>query len=126
MKRLASKEFDTLRAECSQSNKGLLDFMMTVAAHAGPAVEPPTFEVRGNKGLGVTYWTNGRRFCRFDPKPQADHVWAMVPDADRSALGASGSVSPRSDGPWVTVKNLRGAVQLVPLILQSYNSAWKA
>lgn len=126
MKRLDPTEFDTLRVECSQANKDLLDFMMTVAEHAGPAVEPPTFEVRADKGLGVTYWTNGRRFCRFDPKPQADHVWALIPDADRTALGAAGSVSPRSDGPWVTVKDLHGAVQLVPLILQSYNSARRA
>ncbi len=122
MKRYGPDEFETLRSECSSSTRDLLDFLRTVAAHAGPAVEAPTFEVRaGGLGLGVTYWSGGKRFCRFDPKPQADHVWAMIPGGDRAGLGRAGSVSFRADGPWLTLKDMQGAVQLVPHILCAYD-----
>jgi hypothetical protein len=71
--------------------------------------------------VGITYRTCGRGFCRFDPKHEADHVWAWIPGADRETLSAAGTVSPREDGPWVTVKNMFGAVRLVSEIARSYD-----
>ena len=107
-------------AKCSQHTRDLLAFLRTVAENAGEHVGTPTFEGRG---IGVTYWVNGKRFCRFDPKHEADHVWALIPNADRHALDDAGKVSKREDGPWVTVRNMRGAVRLVPHILQAYDAA---
>ena len=120
MKEFDAKEFDARREECSQATRNVLDFLKTVAEHAGSHVEPPAFEVRG---VGITYWSGGKRFCRFDPKHQADHVWALVPGGDRVALGVAGTVSDREDGPWVTIKNMCGAVRLVPEILRAYDAA---
>lgn len=120
MKRFDSKEFDARREQCGQATRKVLDFLKNVAAHAGSHVEPPTFEVRG---VGITYWSGGKRFCRFDPKHQADHVGALVSGGDRVALAAAGTVSDREDGPWVTIKNMHGAVRLVPEILRAYDAA---
>lgn len=119
MKRLASSEFDRVVDACDQATQDLITFLRTAAENAGPEREAPSYEVRG---VGITYWAGGRRFCRFDPKPQAGHVWAMVPGADRRALQSAGHVSTRADGPWVTIRDLRGAVRLVPIILLSYDT----
>jgi hypothetical protein len=64
-----------------------------------------------------------KTLCRFDPKHQADHVWALIPHADRAGLGGADVVSDREDGPWVTVRNMRGAVRLVPHVLKAYDAA---
>lgn len=120
MKRLDASEFNEVVRSCDQATRDILAFLRTAAEHAGPLVEAPSFEVRG---VGITYWARGRRFCRFDPKPQAGHVWAMVPGADREALRTAGDVSAREDGPWVTIRDWAGAVRLVPLLLQSYDAA---
>ncbi len=122
MKRFDAKEFDARREQCSQATRNVIDFLKTVVEHAGVHVEAPTFEVRG---VGTTYWNAGKRFCRFDPKHQADHVWALVPGGDRVALEAAGKVSVREDGPWVTIKDMRGAVRLVPEILRAYDATTK-
>ena len=119
MTKFDATEFDARREECSHVTRNVLDFLKTVAEHAGSEVESPTFEVRG---VGITYWSRGKRFCRFDPKHQADHVWASVPGGDRLALAVAGTVSDREDGPWVTIKNMRGAVRLVPEILRAYDA----
>ena len=71
MTKFDATEFDARREECSHVTRNVLDFLKTVAEHAGSEVESPTFEVRG---VGITYWSRGKRFCRFDPKHQADHV----------------------------------------------------
>ena len=123
MKRLDSKEFDARRDECGQTTRDVLDFLRTAAEHAGSHVGPPTFEARG---VGIAYWTGGKRFCRFDPKPKAGHVWALVPGGNLVALAFAGTVSEREDGPWVTVKDVRGAVRLVPEILRAYDAASQA
>ncbi len=120
MKEFDASEFDALRDKCSKTIQNVLDFLKTAAEHAGADVEQPTFEVRG---VGITYWTRRKRFCRFDPKPQAGHVWALVPGAARASLERAGTVSKREDGPWVTIKNIRGAVRLVPAILEAYGAA---
>ena len=120
MKRLDSKEFGARREECGQTTRAVLDLLRTAAEHAGSRVDPPTFEARG---VGVTYWTGGKRFCRFDPKPKANHVWALVPQGNLVALAFAGTVSEREDGPWVTVKDMRGAMRLVPEILRAYDAA---
>ena len=73
MAKFDASKFDARREECSQSTRNVLDFLKTVAEHAGSEVAAPTFEVRG---IGITYWSRGKRFCRFDPKQHADHVWA--------------------------------------------------
>src|SRR3972149_704151 len=120
MKRLDAKEFDALRDKCSTATQDVLDFLRTAAQHAGAELEEPSFEVRG---VGITYWSRGKRFCRFDPKPQAGHVWALVPGAARASLEGAGIVSKREDGPRGTIKNMRGAVRLVPAILEAYDQA---
>ena len=120
MKELPAREFDARRETCGEATRNVLDFLMTAAEHAGPDVGKPTFEVRG---VGITYWSRGKRFCRFDPKHRADHVWAMIPGADRTSLEAAGKVSRRGDEPWVTIKNMRDAVRLVPEILKAYDAA---
>ena len=112
-----STGFDQRVVRCSQHTRDLVEFLRTVAENAGKHVGAPTFEARG---IGITYWVHGKRFCRFDPKHEADHVWALIPNADRIRLAKAGVVSDREDGPWVTVKTMRGAVQLVPHILQAY------
>jgi hypothetical protein len=110
-------EFDARVAKCSPDTQKILDFLRTAAAHAGRHVEPPVADA---KGVGITYRTGGRGFCRFDPKHEADHVWAWVPEADRGSLSAAGTVSPREDGPWVTIRSMHGAVRLVSEIVQPY------
>ncbi len=113
-------EFDRRVERCTPATRKLLGFLRTAAEHAGADVEPPTFD--GVDGTGITYRRAGKRFYRFDPKHQADHIWALVPGADRVALGAAGTVSEREDGPWVTLKNMRDAVRLVPEILRAYDA----
>jgi hypothetical protein len=120
MKGIDAAGFDERMAKCAPDTRDLIGFLMVVAQNAGVSVAAPTFEVRG---IGITYWTNECRFCRFDPKHQADHVWALIPNADRHALGEAGVVSDREDGPWVTIKNMRGAVRLVPHVLHAYDRA---
>lgn len=120
MKGLPARQFDARREKCGQVAQDVLAFLMTVAEHAGPDVEKPTFEVRG---VGITYRSLRQRFCRFDPKQRMDHVWALIPGADRVSLAAAGKVSAREDGPWVTIKNMRDAVRLVPEILKAYDAA---
>lgn len=117
---LSSQEFDARCVECDQDTRNVLEFLRTVAEHAGPDVESPSFEAQG---VGVTYWIGGRRFCRLDPKHQGHHVWVLVPGGDRIALAVAGKVSEREDGPWVTIKNMHGAVRLAPEILRAYDTA---
>lgn len=115
-----AREFDAVCGQCSQATRNLIDFLKMVAENAGTEVEPPTFELRG---VGITYWRRGKRFCRFDPKRQADHVWAFGPGGDRVALAGAGKVSDREDGPWITIRDMRGAVRLVGEILRAYDTA---
>lgn len=114
------EEFEEARKKLSPITRDVLAFLQTAAENAGGDVQPPTFELRG---VGTTYWTAKKRFCRFDPKKRAGHVWAFVPGADAVALAASGKVSPREDGPWVVIKNMTGAVRLVPEILRAYDAS---
>ncbi len=90
MKQFDPKAFDERVAKCPKKTQTLVAFLRTVAEHAGEHVGRPTFEVRG---VGITYWTNKRRFCRFDPKHEADHVGALIPGGDREALKEAGTVS---------------------------------
>ena len=120
MKEFDAREFDALRDKCNKATQNVLDFLKTATQHAGADVGQPTFEVRG---VGITYWSRKKRFCRFDPKHQAGHVWALVPGAARASLERAGTVSKREDGPWVTIKNMRGAVRLVPAVLEAYDKA---
>jgi hypothetical protein len=114
------KEFDGRVERCTPATRSLLAFLRTVAEHAGDDVESPTFD--GVEGTGITYRRAGKRFCRFDPKHQADHIWALIPGADRIALASAGTVSDRADGPWVTITNMRGAVRIVQEILRAHDA----
>ena len=77
-----SSDFDAKLERCSPTVRDVVRFLRTAAEHASLHVEMPTYEVRG---VGVTYWVAGRRFCRFDPKEAAGHVWVFVPGGDREA-----------------------------------------
>ena len=117
------EKFNERRCKCSVPVRAVLDFLQTVAAHAGDAVEVPSFD--GVEGVGVSYVRDGRRFCRFDPKIEVEHVFACVPGASLEELAVAGTMPdpPRKDDGWVKVENMRGAVRLVPLILRSYDEA---
>lgn len=115
-----SSEFDSRLERCSSEVREVVRFLRTAAEHASPAVEAPTLEVRG---VGVTYWVRGRRFCRFDPKEQAGHVWVLIPGGSRPDLENAGEVSPRDDGPWLAITDMYGAVRLVPAMLASCERA---
>ena len=119
VKKFDATEFDARCERCNSATRAMVAFLKTAAQHAGFDVEKPTFEVRG---LGISYWIANRRFCRFDPKHRANHVWAFVPGGDRVALKMAGEVSFREDGPWVTIRNMHGAARLVPEILRAYDA----
>ena len=123
MTEVSSAAFDNRVTKCSDRTQALLAFLRTAAENASDHVDAPTFE---SAGTGVTYWINGRGFCRFDPKYEADHVWAMVPTADRAALAEAGVVADREDGPWVTIRHMRGAVRLVPHLLRACDAVASA
>lgn len=112
-------EFNDRRSKCSQPIRETLDFLMTVAEHVGSDSVTHKFEVRGT---GITYWSKGNRFCRFDPK-QVKHVQALIPQAHLDALDKAGLEYTRSDtdGPWIRIKDLRDAVRLVPFILKAHD-----
>jgi hypothetical protein len=114
------KEFYDRVAKCAPATREVLDFLQTAAKHAGADVALPTFD---GDGVGISYRRGRKRYCRFDPKHEAHHVWAEIPGADRKALRDAGMVSDREDGPWVTIENMRGAVRLVPFIVRAYESA---
>jgi hypothetical protein len=120
-RKAAMQEFDDLVEKCSPELRRIIGFLETVAQHAGGEVESPTFD--GQPASGVTYRRQGKRFCRFDPKHQASHVAVWIPGADRLTLQEAGSVSPRDDGPWATIKDMGGAVRAVPHILRAYDAA---
>ena len=50
-------------------------------------------------------------------------VWALVPGGNLVSLAFAGTVSEREDGPRGTVKEVRGAVRLVPEIQRAYDAA---
>ena len=111
-------EFDERVEKCQPAVREVLAFLRTVAENAHSSVEPPTFEAGG---VGVTYRKEGRRFCRFDPKHDVQHVFVSIPGADRDQLKLAGTVSDRTDGPWVIIEGMRGAVRLVPEILKAHD-----
>lgn len=115
-----SSEFDARLGRCPVELRELVGFLRTAAEHASLAVEQPTYEVRG---VGVTYWVNGRRFCRFDPKEVAGHLWVFIPGGNRDALEKVGKLSEREDGPWLTLTDLHGAVRVIPEILAACDRA---
>ncbi len=120
MSNLDATEFLARRGRCSETLNRVLDLLMLAAENAGSEVVSPTFE---KDGIGITYWTHGRRFCRFDPKHQADHVWAFVPGGAREALAVAGALSDQEPGTWVAIADMRGAVRLVAEIVKAYDVA---
>ena len=106
--------------KCSKELRKVLRFLWTVAANAGDGVDqPPT--IVGD--VGIAYYAGGLRFCRFDVRfgRGPGHIFALVPSATEDDLAAVGELSKQKG--WVRVKDLRAAVQLVPLILESYREA---
>jgi hypothetical protein len=106
-------------SKCSQELGEVMKFLEIVAMHAGLDGADSTVEARG---IGIAYWVRGRRFCRFDPKfhSRAPHIFAFVADARVLDLARAGATGKQRG--WVKIENLRGAVQLVPIILQAYSS----
>jgi hypothetical protein len=117
-----SREFLARRERCDEVLPGVMDFIEAAAKNAGAQVDQPKFVKRGG---GVTYWTGGHRFCRFDPKFGKSHVAAIVfPPADPVQLDRVGLKHTREgkDGPWIWIANMRDAVRLVPFILCAHDT----
>lgn len=121
------KEFEEriFSGECTQDIREIVACLRDVAEKAGPDVTIRAHS-KPKGGWGITFKRAGRVFCRFDPKPQAGHVWALVSGGDRAALAVAGTVSGRGDGPWVAIRDMRGAEQLVPSIQHAYDAAGAA
>ena len=124
-KSLGQERFDERRKNSSQQIQQVLDFLMTVAANAGPDVElPPTPEL---KGEGVKYRNGGGQFCVIHLREKL--VWARVDHARtaRAALVADLKdahltfTREQKDGPWVQLPNMQDAVRFVTFIVQAYD-----
>lgn len=112
-----AESFEERLERCSATVREMVGFMKALCTNLGHDLLPPTYEANGG---GITFWRGNRRFCRLDPKTHADHVWVMLPGAEPSDLEHVASVSPRDDGPWMTIDSMRDAVRLVPHIIESY------
>jgi hypothetical protein len=109
--------FEERIADSGKSLQGVLKFLQIVAENAGEGIDPPRTAAGG---VGTSYKFGRRRVCQFDVRHSrgASHIFALVPGAALSALAEIGELSKQPG--WVRIKNLRAAVKLVPLILESY------
>ncbi len=85
----------------------------TIRAHSG-----------SGSGWGIEYKRGGLVFCRFDPKPNVEHVCVFVRGAAESDLEGAGKVHRRKNAPpWVDIRDERGAKALEPLIQRAFADA---
>ena len=119
------ERFNERRNKCSPQIREVLDFLMTVAANAGPDVElPPTPEL---KGEGVKYRNGGGQFCTLHLREK--RVWAQIAHerSERAVLVADlkdahlAFTREQKDGPWVQIPNMQDAVRFVTFIVQAYD-----
>jgi hypothetical protein len=116
----SNDKFETRRAKCTDEVRNVLDLLMREAEHAGPHIDRPRYDA---KGEGVTYCVGGKPFCRFDPKHRVHHVWAWIAGANPSALDVIGPVPNRKHGPWVRINSMSRAMGLLPEIKHAYERA---
>jgi len=119
------QNFNDRRSKCQNKEvTDALDFLMLAAANAGPAVEEPRWEL---KGEGLKYRGAGGQFCAIHLRE--DRVWAhpFHGPAARSEwheeLTAAGLTFTRgeTDGPWLSITNVQQAVRFVPFIVRAYD-----
>lgn len=117
--------FDERRRACR--NEVVLDvlaFLMQAAANAGPSVEAPRWEL---KGEGAKYRNTNGQFCVIHLR--AEGVWVRpfylpsARDQYLEDLASAGFAFTRgdTDGPWLFITNLQQAVRVVPFIVRSYD-----
>jgi hypothetical protein len=102
----------------------VLDFLMVAAENAGPSVEAPRWEL---KGEGAKYRNAGGQFCVIHLR--ADGVWVRpfhlpsTRDEYLADLTAAKFAFTRgeTDGPWLFITNLREAVRSVPFMVRAYD-----
>ena len=113
--------FESRLEHCSAANREVVAYLRKAAECAGPEVLVRAHSKPGG-GWGITYKRANRVFCRFDPKPMKDNVFAYVPGEGRDALKAVGTVPdpPRKDDGWVKIANMTEAERLVPLIQRAF------
>lgn len=117
--------FDERRRACRNSVVlDVLDFLMVAAANAGPSVDAPRWEL---KGEGAKYRHANGQFYVIHLR--ADGVWMHpfhLPSNGAEYLDdltAAGLAFTRgeTDGPWLFVTNLQQAVRIVPFIARAYD-----
>ena len=117
--------FEERRSKCQNKDvTDALDFLMLAAANAGPAVDTPRWEL---KGEGAKYRNAGGQFCAIHLRE--NRVWACPfhgpagrPEwlADLTAAHLT-FTREDTDGPWLFIANLQQAVRFVPFILRAYD-----
>src|SRR5579862_7583580 len=110
--------FRDRRANCLDPAADVIDFLMTVAANAGPHVESPIYETGGN---GPKYSNPGGQFCAFHLRTTTPHVWGWLYGAERESLIADG-FEPSAQDDWFKVKTLLEAVRLVKWTLKAHQA----
>ena len=118
------ERFEARHNDSSKQIGKVMDFLMTVAANAGPDVEVPRYEL---KGEGVKYRNGRGQYCVIHLREK--RVWARV-DHDRKTRTALmidlidahlTFTREQKDGPWVQIPNMQDAVRFVTFIVQAYD-----
>jgi hypothetical protein len=93
------------RAKCDAPISDVIDFLMTVAANAGPDVDPPIYQAGGN---GPKY-ANPGQFSTLHLRTTA-HMWAWIYGVDRDEVIADG-FEPSKQEDWYKVRTMPDAVR---------------
>jgi hypothetical protein len=125
LKEVDGPEFEANLVECGDHLKEVVAYLRSTAEHTGSDVTPRRYKhPKPNKGWGITFYAREEWFCQFHPKRHSGHVGALILGATADELKAAGLVpnEKRGDGQlWVSVKSMREAVRLVPLILRAHD-----
>ena len=115
--------FEAYVVDCSDKVREILTYLRSTAQNAGADAFGRRYKPQS--GCGITYYTRGEWFCQFHPKPDADHVQALIKGAAADALKGGGfePSEDREDGQlWVRIKTMPQAVRLVSLILRAHDA----
>ena len=108
--------FTDRRAKCVAPITDVIDFLMKVAANAGPDIQPPIYEAGGN---GPKYANPGGQFCKLHLRTTTAHVWVWVYGADREKVIAD-RFEPSEQDDWFKVGTMPDAVRFVKWIVAAH------